>query len=920
LGQCPLKESLWKKLIFLRDSSTLSTKDQLHELLNCEAELNKCTGPRDSVFALLQQRIAVAYYKMANYEQAETSIGLAIDAISANSGKPFVNAKHLVRNYYILSLILNSSNRPNEKMQAEDSCISISLRMGTGDLFVLSVILARVEYLLNVGDYHSCISYAKEGEMIVTKSNPGRDSLSYQMYFFIWRINAVIRLKEFDEAEKLLTLKIEEFRKANSDYYLGTLYERLAAVKIQESNFSDALHYFNLALAFDNKNRLFASCMLTAVNKGFYLYNKNSLNDKVKAIQCYIQALHFGSLVLSHASAYDSQRVTSESFNIYVNIANTYAMVRLYDSAQFFFKKGFSLLKTGFREEDILDSANNKFLKGKTKYYVINALLDRAEAYLSQYQVSHNSDCLNKAARIYPIAEQLQYRIKTEQIDWNSQLFWRSILRRLYEHAIETYELIGNTGQALYYFEKSRAVLLNDEIDKQLLLDQHDIWNLAQIKKKILQLNRESGTPDQSSARYAEIQNALFTNNRELNRLDKLIKNHNPLYNQRIQDTSGIYLADIQKNILKDHDAMLELFNGDSAVYSLMITPHNSYLNKINKQDFDSTANLFLAYISNQDLLNREFPGYTRTASHLYKLIFENNPVPNGRVVVSPDGHYFPFEALVTNNLPASPIYFINDHAVSYTYSARYLLNNFATDASSGYGKNFLGVAPVQYPPAFSLAELPGSDGSLKKIANYFSNSNNLITEQATKNNFLQNFFKYKIIQLYTHSSDTSINAEPVIYFADSALYLSELIPENRPVSKLIVLSACETGNGKLYRGEGVFSFNRGFAALGIPASITNLWSVDNEATYEITELFYKYLAAGIPLDIALQKAKLEFIGSGSRKKTLPYYWAATIIAGRTNAINLGAGSHWPLFIRILGSLCIIISLFWFLKYRALAK
>jgi len=472
----------------------------------------------------------------------------------------------------------------------------------------------------------------------------------------------------------------------------------------------------------------------------------------------------------------------------------------------------------------------------------------------------------------------------------------------------------------LYYFEKSRAVLLNDEINKQLLLDQHDIWNLAQVRKKILQLDRESGTADQSSNRYAEIQNALFTNNRELNRLEKLIKKHNPLYNQRIQDTSGIYPGDIQKNILADHDALLELFNGDSAVYSLLITPHNSYLNKINKHDFDSTANLFLAYISDQDLLNKEFSAYTRTASHLYKLIFENNPVANGRLVISPDGHYFPFEALVTNNLPASPIYFIKDHAVSYTYSARYLLNNFATDSSSGSGKNFLGVAPVQYPPAFSLAALPGSEGSLKKIGGYFSNSNNLVAEQASKNNFLQNFFKYKIIQLYTHSSDTSINAEPVIYFADSALYLSELIPENRPVSKLIVLSACETGNGKLYRGEGVFSFNRGFAALGIPASITNLWSVDNESTYEITELFYKYLAAGMPLDIALQKAKLEFIGSGSKKKSLPYYWAATIIAGRTNAIDLSAGSHWPLLISILGILCVLISLVWYLKYRASDK
>jgi CHAT domain-containing protein len=112
---------------------------------------------------------------------------------------------------------------------------------------------------------------------------------------------------------------------------------------------------------------------------------------------------------------------------------------------------------------------------------------------------------------------------------------------------------------------------------------------------------------------------------------------------------------------------------------------------------------------------------------------------------------------------------------------------------------------------------------------------------------------------LYTHSSDSSGRGEPVIYFADSALYLSDLISEYKPLARLIVLSACETGAGKVYNGEGVFSFNRGFAAIGIPAAITNLWSVENASTYKLTELFYKYLTRGIPSDIALQKAKLEF-------------------------------------------------------------
>ncbi len=94
-------------------------------------------------------------------------------------------------------------------------------------------------------------------------------------------------------------------------------------------------------------------------------------------------------------------------------------------------------------------------------------------------------------------------------------------------------------------------------------------------------------------------------------------------------------------------------------------------------------------------------------------------------------------------------------------------------------------------------------------------------------------------------ASDSSSRGEPVIYFADSALYLSELVGENKAATQLIVLSACETATGKEYKGEGVFSFNRGFAALGIPAAISSLWSVDNKSTYRITELFYKWLSQG---------------------------------------------------------------------------
>src|SRR6185436_8460379 len=117
------------------------------------------------------------------------------------------------------------------------------------------------------------------------------------------------------------------------------------------------------------------------------------------------------------------------------------------------------------------------------------------------------------------------------------------------------------------------------------------------------------------------------------------------------------------------------------------------------------------------------------------------------------------------------------------------------------------------------LPALSGSDLSLKKIGSDIDASHNLLAKDASRKNFLQQFPGYKIIQLYTHSSDSGDKNEPVIFFADSSLNLSDLFPEQIPATQLIVLAACETGKGTLYQGEGVFSFSRGFAAIGIPSS-----------------------------------------------------------------------------------------------------
>jgi CHAT domain-containing protein len=303
--------------------------------------------------------------------------------------------------------------------------------------------------------------------------------------------------------------------------------------------------------------------------------------------------------------------------------------------------------------------------------------------------------------------------------------------------------------------------------------------------------------------------------------------------------------------------------------------------------------------------MNRRFNDFALSAAYLYQLIFRNLPVPGNRIIISPDGEYFPFEALISSQSNQPLTWFLNDHAVSYTYSARFLMNDF-TSPPATTGKRFMGIAPVNYPTSFSLAALPGSDRSLHTISAYFDRAVTYTLSDASMSNFTEQFSKYQVIQLYTHAADSSENKEPVIYFADSALYLSDLINVNKPFTRLIVLSACQTAKGRNYNGEGIFSFNRGFAALGVPAAIANLWSVDNTSTYLLTELFYKHLVTGLPTDMALQKAKLQFLKTASKEKSMPCYWAGPVLIGKTDTLALNKTYSVKWIIILTGLSCVV--------------
>jgi CHAT domain-containing protein len=100
----------------------------------------------------------------------------------------------------------------------------------------------------------------------------------------------------------------------------------------------------------------------------------------------------------------------------------------------------------------------------------------------------------------------------------------------------------------------------------------------------------------------------------------------------------------------------------------------------------------------------------------------------------------------------------------------------------------------------------------------------------------------------------------------------------------LVVLSACQTGNGPLEKGEGLLGLNRTFFQAGAHAVLSSLWPINDETTATFMDDFYSFLVQGEDKDSALRQAKIKMLRSSH---THPFYWAGFILYGDSTFISL---------------------------------
>jgi CHAT domain-containing protein len=124
------------------------------------------------------------------------------------------------------------------------------------------------------------------------------------------------------------------------------------------------------------------------------------------------------------------------------------------------------------------------------------------------------------------------------------------------------------------------------------------------------------------------------------------------------------------------------------------------------------------------------------------------------------------------------------------------------------------------------------------------------------------------------HTTSSDKVAQPRL--EDSLVTALELAGLNLWGTQLVVLSACDTGQGDVKIGQGVYGLRRAFAVAGAETLVTSLWKVDDGTTRELMEAYYRGLLGGQGRAAAMQAAMREI----RDRHPHPYDWAPFIVVG----------------------------------------
>jgi CHAT domain-containing protein len=262
-------------------------------------------------------------------------------------------------------------------------------------------------------------------------------------------------------------------------------------------------------------------------------------------------------------------------------------------------------------------------------------------------------------------------------------------------------------------------------------------------------------------------------------------------------------------------------------------------------------------------------------------------------IVFIPDKFLFriPFSTLIS---PETGRFLVEDFTSFYSPSANVFLQS--SIKAEKYLLDNKEKTLIIGNPAFdqnSFEDLPAllsAEKEAKTIATLYENADPVIGKEATKEKIKLEFPKAEIVHFAGHYIVDAVSPmQSFLLLAgggdNAALSNYELMKEiHASDTKLIVLSACQTGVERYYNGEGMIGAARTFLGIGVPLVVASQWKVDSETTEILMSRFHKYRKEdNLSSTAALRRAQLDMLGTGegdNKNYRKPFYWAAFAATG----------------------------------------
>lgn len=367
-----------------------------------------------------------------------------------------------------------------------------------------------------------------------------------------------------------------------------------------------------------------------------------------------------------------------------------------------------------------------------------------------------------------------------------------------------------------------------------------------------------------------------------LNQLLKTYRNY-PVYYREKFAASAFSLDSFRNQLPGNNTAVTCYFRGKQALYAFVIRKNATTCIAL-----QADTMLYAAVKRFAASLKQVIPGNNTTtdttASYLYNVLVAPlepylHDVRSLLIIPDHDLINIPFEAF---RMPGQQ-YLVQQYAITYHYALPFLHPEAPTQG------NVIGVAFAPYiaQPRVNtgFAILSASE---EEISN-FPTAYRITGSAATRQRFLSMIDSESILHLATHAVvnyDDPAASYIAFYPGNDAdtsykLFAHEVYNLQMPHTRLVFLSACETGSGQLLQSEGALSLARAFAYAGCPNMITSLWKAEDNATAYLSKKFYVYIAQGYTYAAALQQSKTDLLEDPAMSQFhAPQYWSHLVFTG----------------------------------------